>query len=363
MAQAEVMRHVSSSDVLFPEEDEGRNLDDSYYSAPSTSTYSSFSHEVKYIFEPNYSPNYNTRSLERFSSISKEQTVSGTSNRNSYTERTEYPSSQEKGINRYTERIEYPCNDTSLREQSYQSHDSSELYQTPYGRSSLQPSQSQSELVNTQNNTSPARRHRLHQARSFSDLHLAHNNSLSNSPPQYVVRSQSELQNPCGGHYDAHSSPNQNVAHCSSSSSYSPDRNDYSEISRFPQVPELNEEECGDAPLPVVNKNLSTPPRTSNGYPPPVKPRRTFEHGGVDYIKRHAYSSRRKTWSPPDNNNMGNGSSFNSMRSYHSNDHLEAGAGDDGHFYEDLETSAPPKIAPVSGMLSMNKVISIVCHL
>ena len=64
------------------------------------------------------------------------------------------------------------------------------------------------------------------------------------------------------------------------------------------------------------------------------------------------WASRRKTWSPPTCSRvLSCANSFSTMRSYRSNDQLDV---EDEPVYEDLDAVAPPKIAPVSGIL--NKV-------
>ena len=50
------LKHSHCSDILFPEEDlHQHHSDESYYSPPSTSNGSSYSHEIKYIFDPQLS--------------------------------------------------------------------------------------------------------------------------------------------------------------------------------------------------------------------------------------------------------------------------------------------------------------------
>ncbi len=140
---------------------------------------------------------------------------------------------------------------------------------------------------------------------------------------------------------------------------YSKPRADYPDISHFESVRE--EEEDGPArPEPI--QNIYTPPRrTTHNHntrrlPPSILSLPT---------KFDIHPSRRRTWSPPTcSKSMGSATSFHAMRSYRSNDALDMDMSGE-NLYEELDSAtgqtsagergggppAPPKLAPVSGIL------------
>ena len=91
--------------------------------------------------------------------------------------------------------------------------------------------------------------------------------------------------------------------------------------------------------------------------PPPGQSQGHSEVAALSGVPRKLHwslsAARRRTWSPPMfRKALGVGSSLATMRSYHSNDQLDA----EENYYEDLDAVAgPPRLAPFSGKLD-NKV-------
>lgn len=96
-----------------------------------------------------------------------------------------------------------------------------------------------------------------------------------------------------------------------------------------------------------VKETLYAVPLTGNC---PAKLRRACINTFVNPDWRKHFAERRKTWSPPTFERVmaSAGGNFLSMRSCHSNDQLAVDSGNS----DDPDAKAPPKIAPVSGILN-----------
>lgn len=103
---------------------------------------------------------------------------------------------------------------------------------------------------------------------------------------------------------------------------------------------------------PLKPYRTTTSSSCSQDYP--TKERFYRQFPDCNYSLPHFFPpnySRRRTWSPPAPK-MGVASSIGTIRSYRSNDQLDSDGGPQKvHIYEDLDTG-PPKLTPVSGMLS-----------
>ena len=95
-----------------------------------------------------------------------------------------------------------------------------------------------------------------------------------------------------------------------------------------------------------ITESLYAVPLTANC---PARLRRACMDTFLDPQWRKHFAERRKTWSPPTFERvMASAGDFLTMRSCYSNDQLAS----DGPSSDDPETKAPPKLAPVSGILS-----------
>ena len=384
-------KHSASSDILFPEESQD-GLNDSFYSQRSASNYSTYSQEVKYIFNPQVA----TRRLSSQSEYSEIDNMYNNSQRNSarsnqsdtnkhspadrlsssstpcganvqrksglmFSDKNSSSGSSNAHYGLSIKSVGYPQRYNSSDNVATSQHNSSfESGRYPQRHHSIDALNSTSPLINNNNNcTTQKSSHGNHSEHGNLNNHSNQNGhgnvNVSNpEPPQRSVSCDSPLK--------THTARIVNVGH---NHKVPPKPKRLHQVNLTPDKPkdkQLPSQEIYATPVLSASKVLKKQKRNGPLPPPPpyTKPRNLNPVvADVDN-----FASRRRTWSPPTfSRMMGSAGSMQlqAMRCYRSNEQLDV---DDT--YEDLDAVSnsvvPSKVTAPQKMAASGQLVKVSLH-
>ena len=331
------------------------NSDAAYYSPPSSSAYSSYSQEVKYIFDPQYSkPHQNPNGNNNYSEITNLENNQRTDKvrRASY-ENSPHLDKPRSGSFENSPRLDKPRSGSFEHSPRLDKPRSGSFEHSP----------------------------RLDKPRSGSYENSPHldkprSGSFENSPrldKQTVSKFSGSPRVDFSGASNYNNSPRMDNSNKHGISVYKNSPRSESQVTNYERSnrgdhqerygPRRDEKERERERCDTIHEQEIYSAPHSNGpavRPPPYWSRAYMNGQSANGKNCALLASRRKTWSPPTcSRALSNVTNFNTLRSYRSNDQLDV---DDG-VYEDLDAVAPPKITPVSGFLNKVSVNLYWCFL